>query len=445
MKEAAEKWQLEQESCLKRIAAAESKVKVSEAAFDEIQAYMRTKESDLSMLRVEAQQMKTSFETLVQAVEDKDKRIRIYAKRLHEEVNAERSASDLRAEEVKLATERTVDLRWSERLAARELELRNEYEDKVSFLNAESQERLKDMIKRYEQSSERLKEEVAKKIKQTLTEVTLRHEEEMEKQIEQERVTARALLRRVEEGYNAQLEELREKQHLRAEERVRELRELWEDELFDANKAKDVEIQMEIAEALRKAGLEAEAEKQTSLQLEASKWQMLMTETESKMEMALQYARTSGWDERDKTAKETIATMQKTIDSLSKRSSDSYDEVAELVTKYEAKIQTLQIEHERAMAMNVMSAATAMKEKMETLASKQLQEAEDLTEKKLAALQSKLKREELALNQLRDDFSAQTSRSAAEKGILLERVAVLEDREVQLREVHASEKVYGFI
>lgn len=301
------------------------------------------------------------------------------------------------------------------------------------------------MIKRYEQSSERLKEEVAKKIKQTLTEVTLRHEEEMEKQIEQERVTARALLRRVEEGYNAQLEELREKQHLRAEERVRELRELWEDELFDANKAKDVEIQMEIAEALRKAGLEAEAEKQTSLQLEASKWQMLMTETESKMEMALQYARTSGWDERDKTAKETIATMQKTIDSLSKRSSDSYDEVAELVTKYEAKIQTLQIEHERAMAMNVMSAATAMKEKMETLASKQLQEAEDLTEKKLAALQSKLKREELALNQLRDDFSAQTSRSAAEKGILLERVAVLEDREVQLREVHASEKVYGFI
>ena len=445
MKEAAEKWQLEQESCLKRIAAAESKVKVSEAAFDEIQAYMRTKESDLSMLRVEAEQMKTSFETLVQAVEDKDKRIRIYAKRLHEEVNAERSASDLRAEEVKLATERTVDLRWSERLAARELELRNEYEDKVSFLNAESQERLKDMIKRYEQSSERLKEEVAKKIKQTLTEVTLRHEDEMEKQIEQEIVTARALLRRVEEGYNAQLEELREKQHLRAEERVRELRELWEDELFDANKAKDVEIQMEIAEALRKAGLEAEAEKQTSLQLEASKWQMLMTETESKMEMALQYARTSGWDERDKTAKETIATMQKTIDSLSKRSSDSYDEVAELVTKYEAKIQTLQIEHERAMAMNVMSAATAMKEKMETLASKQLQEAEDLTEKKLAALQSKLKREELALNQLRDDFSAQTSRSAAEKGILLERVAVLEDREVQLREVHASEKVYGFI
>ena len=445
MKEAAEKWQLEQESCLKRIAAAESKVKVSEAAFDEIQAYMRTKESDLSMLRVEAQQMKTSFETLVQAVEDKDKRIRIYAKRLHEEVNAERSASDLRAEEVKLATERTVDLRWSERLAARELELRNEYEDKVSFLNAESQERLKDMIKRYEQSSERLKEEVAKKIKQTLSEVTLRHEEEMEKQIEQERVTARALLRRVEEGYNAQLEELREKQHLRAEERVRELRELWEDELFDANKAKDVEIQMEIAEALRKAGLEAEAEKQTSLQLEASKWQMLMTETESKMEMALQYARTSGWDERDKTAKETIATMQKSIDSLSKKSSDSYDEVAELVTKYEAKIQTLQIEHERAMAMNVMSAATAMKEKTETLASKQLQEAEDLAEKKLAALQSKLKREELALNQLRDDFSAQTCRSAAEKGILLERVAVLEDREVQLREVHASEKVNGFI
>jgi hypothetical protein len=424
----------------KQVAAAEAKVRATEEAHDELQSYIRTKEAEMHELRVESEGMRVSFETVSRAVADKDKRIRLYAKRLQDEVEAERGAAELRVREAVAAADKVAVLHWTERLANREVELLREHEERMVLLKNEAEARTDEITKRFEKMNAKLKEEVAAKIKQTLVEVNQRNRDERDRALGDVLANHESVLTSLRDEQLAALDEIRRRQHEAAELRIRELRELWEDEQFDADKVKERDFQQHTGQLLLQAAAIAETEKLKSLKLEASKWQMLLNESESRIQMAMEVARLGGWEERDKTAQEEVRTLKQRLELASRRSVDVKGELEEQAVLFRNKLDTQAAAHQRELTEKLDSSLLMERTRSDEVWGERLRLAEEAYRAHEGALKAKLQMEAETLDRLKSDFSAQMSRLAQERSDLLE-LANQKDLEIgHMREAFSSEK-----
>ena len=425
---------------LEQAQLAEEKVRLAEAAHGELQEYIRTKEADMGALRAEVAAMKHSFETVSEAVANKDKRIRMYAKRLQDEVARERAAGELAAEEAKLGAEKHVAQIWADKLAAREVELIAEYEARILVERKRLEESLRAAGAAHEEATRKLKDEVAAKVRSTLIEIERKKSEELQTALDALRVESARELERERQQHQEAISGIRTTMSEQAEARVRELRELWEDEAFDARKAIEREFAGRSEQLLREAAREAERGRVRSVELEAAKWQRLLSESESKLEVAVQMARASGWDARDKQAKEEVGALKRQLAEMASRYEDvdaSLEQAARRhAAEMEAMTKTLQSDFEASVAREV----AAERRRGEEAFSHKIKVAEDSHEAKVAALKEKIAELEKMLADAKSDFSQQLSRLAQERSDLLEAINQRESQVAQLREAHSSEK-----
>lgn len=234
--------------------------------------------------------------------------------------------------------------------------------------------------------------------------------------------------------------ELRHRMHQEAEERIRNLRELWEDEQFDASKAKDKEFEGRLRAALSAAAEGALNEQSRAVRLEASKWQQLLKEAEARVELSVQLAKTSGWEERDKGAREEVRALQQKLDMLSRRSVDADDELEQLRAQFAEDMRKLQEDHAVELQRSVQEAQTTERRRGEEAARTAMRSAEEEFAAREENLKQRLAKEQEALFLLKNDYSNQIARMAQERSDLAEIIAQGEQQLIRAREAHASEK-----
>jgi Fe2+ transport system protein B len=107
------------------------------------------------------------------------------------------------------------------------------------------------------------------------------------------------LLQRAEETTEEALAELRREFNELSEQRVRELRETWEEELIKKLQAKDSACELLIEKKLAEHAISLEAERARGLKLEASKWRQALKDVEKRQALEVAQARVEGRDERE--------------------------------------------------------------------------------------------------------------------------------------------------
>ena len=418
----------------------EEKTRLTEEAHVELQEYIRAKEVDMAALRIEVSAMRRSFETVSEAVANKDKRIRMYAKRLQDEVAKERAAGEIAVAEARIGAEQQASAIWTDKMAAREAELKAEHEARVMLERKGLEDSLRAATATHEEATRKLKDEVAAKVRSTLVEIERRKNEELQSALDCLRVENARELDRERKLHQDQLSVFRRTMDEQAEGRIRELRELWEDEAFDAKKALEWEAAERLELLLRGAANEAERERIHSVELEASKWQKLLSESESKLEIAVQMARAAGWDARDKQAKEEIDALKRQLVEISCRSESVDTSLEQLAKQHAMEIDEMAKAMRSEFEERIRIDLEAERRRMEELFSQRMQAADESHEAKAALLKERLAEGEKTLNDARSDFSQQLSRLAQERSDLLETINQRESQIAQLREAHSSEK-----
>ena len=423
-----------------QVKSAEEKTRLVEVAHANLQQYIESKEEELNSLRAEVSGMKRSFEIVSEAVSNKDRMIRSYAKRLQDELAKERAASEVNVTETKMETEKRITSVWVERMNHRESELMAECEKKILLEKTSLDEKLRAAVEAHEAMTRKLKDDIATKVRGTLIEVERKRKEEMENLERALRAEKLEELERERQHHQDDLGTLRRKMNEDAEKRIRELRELWEDESFDMRKEFEREFTEKSDFLLREAAIEADRIRIRSLELEASKWQKLLDESENKLEMAVQMARAAGWDARDNQAKEEISQLNHRIHELSSKSDTVDNSLEELerrhVTEKDTIVKTLTAEFDA----KIIHEVAAEQRRCEETFSERLKALEDEYEKKIEILTGKIIVNEKLLAEAKVDFSLQISRLAQERSDLFEAINQRESQVAQLREAHSSEK-----
>ena len=238
------------------------------------------------------------------------------------------------------------------------------------------------------------------------------------------------------------LSETREDAHIATEERLRLMRQLWEEELAETMKAKDLELETQIAARLEEVNFAAADLKQKAVKLESTKWQQILKEAEKKFALEVQQARSKGFADCEKKFR---SEMQIAADDNARKIIVAEDKnretINELKREHSQAIEALINEHELLVARREAEVQESTRQTIEAgmqvhideLLEKARKEVEDLWKEKLG-------KEEGRLEQLKADMARMTYAHAEVKRELQTQIDTLEVR-LQQKEVSCDEIV----
>jgi hypothetical protein len=108
------------------------------------------------------------------------------------------------------------------------------------------------------------------------------------------------------------------------EKRIRELREVWSEELQVRLAKKDEECKEELEKKMLEHSLAMEAERARGLKLEASKWKQALKDTEKRQALEAAQARVEGREEREQELRIEIAAMEERFKMLQNAANDKH-------------------------------------------------------------------------------------------------------------------------
>eukprot|EP01041_Mallomonas_annulata_P003274 gene3274-6482_t len=318
---------------------------------------------------------------------------------------------------------------WSSRLRAREVELDFQSSKDLKVLQdrhkADLEEISRDHLRRLTEKDELRNEQLRNAYEEWLqtkdVEIdALRKSMDMDNE---------ANIKKATEEHERNITDFRQQLFEETEDRIRELRKLWDEEAKEERDKLEKDIEDRIQMRLVDTQKAAETERLRSLKLEAQKWQQAAKESQRRFELDLNVARSQGWEERDVAAAAETEQLQASH-TLSR---------TQMVDKHRAELDELVKNHSASMdhLKNVMEAEreeVCRHTEQQTAAAKDLEWTETLR-KKLSQCEEemrtlwegRLRKEQERLEKFREDATRQSQHHAQERQELLERISRHED------------------
>lgn len=233
------------------------------------------------------------------------------------------------------------------------------------------------------------------------------------------------------------LSETRSDAHIATEERLRLMRQLWEEELEEKMAAKDASFETLVATRIEEANFAAADLKQKAVKLETSKWQQILKEAEKRYALEVQQARAKGYSDceqklksemqiaADDNERKIIISKDENRAEMSKLKQQQTEAMEQMMNMHELEIKSREAEAE-ARARKVIEAGMA--EHIAATVAEAKQEVEDIWKEKLA-------KEEARLERLKADMSRLTYSQAESKRELQTQIDTLE---IRLQQKEAS-------
>ncbi|CAE7633369.1 unnamed protein product, partial [Symbiodinium microadriaticum] len=261
--------------------------------------------------------------------------------------------------------------------------------------------------------------DIRREFAREISELESRKEDERQKAIEDCLVEAEKVL-----------SETREDAHVATEERLRLMRELWEEELVEKMKAKDQELEALIASRLEEVNFAAADLKQKAVKLETTKWQQVLKEAERKFALEVQQARSKGFADCEKKFKSEI---QIAADDNARKIIVAEDKNREILNE-------LKREQSEAMEKLINDHELLIAKREEEAKECARQDVEAGMQSHIDALVAQARQEESRLEQLKSDMSRMTYVHAEAKRELQTHIDTLELR-LQQKEASCDEIV----
>jgi hypothetical protein len=238
------------------------------------------------------------------------------------------------------------------------------------------------------------------------------------------------------------LSETRQDAHIATEERLRLMRELWEEELAEKMKAKDASFESLIAARIEEVNFASADLKQKAVKLETSKWQQILKEAEKRYALEVQQARAKGFSDCEKKLKsemqiasddnerKIIISRDENRAEMNKLKQQQAEAMEKMINDHELLIKRREEEAEERARKSIEAGMAAH---IATVVAEGKQETEDIWKEKLA-------KEEARLERLKADMSRLTYSQAESKRELQTQIDTLEIR-MQQKEAECKDIV----
>jgi len=248
---------------------------------------------------------------------------------------------------------------------------------------------------------------------------------------------------REKEAHGKAIASLRQQNNETFENRMREVRKIWQEELENKLAEKDHEMKEALVAKMEAHAISVEAERIRGIKLEASKWKQAMKDAEKRFEVDITRAKAEGRAEREKEAqdeKDHIEVKHKL--ALSK----SMEERKKLLTEKEHEnsetLKNLKLQMENLMAEEIKNAQNKTKENLDIEWNAKLKrDIENALYDSSTAWEAKLQKEKDRLEKFKKEFTAQQQILAEERNNLQEQVNNNQDIMKKIETVLRQEKL----
>ena len=223
------------------------------------------------------------------------------------------------------------------------VELEDDYEDKIRDLEKKHQEAMSKNLYQVEEDKLALELKLSKQHEANIAELNKAHEAALTEQKHESLLEREEAERKLESQHRDNISAIKQRCHEQGEERLREMRAMWEDELKEKLAEKDRKCEAQIELEVEKANSAAAEVKNKLVKLETSKWQQVLREAEKRFSLEAQKAHQKGFSECEKKMKDEMINSAE----ASKR------DIALSEEKFKHKLETLKNDHfEKIEAMN---------------------------------------------------------------------------------------------
>jgi hypothetical protein len=238
------------------------------------------------------------------------------------------------------------------------------------------------------------------------------------------------------------LSEARQDAHIASEERLRLMRQLWEEELVGKLKAKDGEVEALVAKRVEEAAFASSEFKQKAVKMEAAKWQQMLKEAEKRYVLEVQQAKAKGYADCEKKLQEE---MKIEADNNARKlvvAADGYKmKIEELRRDQEEAVEHMKTAHEVKLDQLARDVEERVRLRMEAdMMGRIANTVESAKEEVRAHYQEKLAKEESRFEKLRADMSRMTLAQADDRRKLESQIDAYEIR-MQQKDISCKEVV----
>jgi predicted nucleic acid-binding Zn-ribbon protein len=245
------------------------------------------------------------------------------------------------------------------------------------------------------------------------------------------------------EAHGKAIATLRQQNNETFENRMREVRKVWQEELENKLAEKDFDMKETLAAKMDAHAISMEAERIRGIKLEASKWKQAMKDAEKRFEVDNARAKAEGRAEKEKEAQDEKDHMEvKHKLALSKSLEERKNLLAEKENANIEALKNLKIEMENRMAEEVKNAQKNTKLEMDIeWTAKLKREIENALYDSSAAWEAKLQKEKDRLEKFKKEVTTQQQILAEERNNLKEQVDNNQDIMKKIETVLRQEKM----
>ena len=375
------------------------------------------------------------------AVTRKEFEIEDMKQRLEADMDACRLECEKKVEEAIVETEKKQAIEWGgiikdekEALNAQFVQQLVETKEEHDKVIAEAKEVAEDELRKALEEAERHLHKQLEQLREACSAEAAANEERLREEFARREENIR------DEGVDA-LNAFKSKSHEMHEERIRELRAAWNEELSSALKAKDGEIQKIVDTKLTEQGVEHEREMHGALKLETAKWQQALRDAEKRYALEAKKARAVGYGEREKELQDEINNIQVSHAAVLNKTIETHKKAAaELISEHANTILKLQNEAERQRedALQKLERELTLKLNQEWLEKVKAKVDEAWADCE-SVWQTKVDKEVARLESFKKDTAKQTQDLAKERNDLLIRVEKSDEMIRGIEAVHHTE------
>lgn len=325
------------------------------------------------------------------------------------------------------------------KLKSREIELNKERAKELDGAQAAFKVKLESMLIEHRAELAVLKEQSQTELKNNVMNLTEQHEIAILDARQDEYMKGQQELEEFKANMSKEKAAIRQEMHELTEQRIRDLRVSWEEEMAEMKKASEHSAQKLVKVKCEEHAKQLEAERQRGLKLEASKWRQALKESEKRYELEINKMKGEGRAERDAEVNDEIAIITGNHTAATRQLVDKHTaQIEAMAQMHKAELERLTNKFEVECEEALRRGQSMMKIQLDAeWKEKTTQAVEEAWTQSAELWQAKLLKEGDRLEKLKRDVNAQTQHLAQERTELQERVNKSDEI---LRKLDASSK-----
>ena len=321
------------------------------------------------------------------------------------------------------------EIEWKEIINSREKELSEQFDRERISIYKETEAKQKELTNSFDESTEKLKIAAQEHLMQELSNLRKIHEEELKCKEEELNNAFKIREQELKCEEESAVKRVKSQAFEDSEARIRELRQVWNEELQSSLKTKESDLEELTQKRLNELSLNHEKEKQSIIKLETAKWQQALRDAEKRYLLEAKKAQSQGYAQREKELQDEVKRIEMAHEFDTAKKTEMHKKlIEEMLAEHANTIVKMNNDFERDKAQQLEHSERELTNRLNFEWSEKMKvKVDEAWADASIVWQSKIDRESQRLESFKADTLKQSQHIANERNDLLQRISKNDD------------------